>query len=79
MITTNEGVRPALVALARAAIESAVLAVIAVAVTALSDVDLGLGAWAPVAVLALRTLEGVADERIDPTRQRRLLGGKAVS
>lgn len=73
------GVRPALVALARAALEAAVLAVVGVLIVALGDVSTGdLAPWAPIGVLVLRQLEGLADEYIDPTRQRGPLGGRAV-
>lgn len=73
------GLRPALVAVLRGVLEAAVLAAIGAAVVALGDLELGAGAtWAPVAVLVLRTLEGVADERIDPTRQRAPLGGRSA-
>ena len=68
---------PQLVALLRGALEAAVLAVIGVAAAWLTSADLGpWAAFGPAGVLALRALEGVADARIDPTRQRAPLGGR---
>ena len=67
--------RPALVALTRAIIEAIVLAIIGVLIVALTEVDSGqLAPWAPIGVLALRQLEGLADERIDPSKARGTLG-----
>lgn len=67
-----------LVGLARGAAEAIVLAVIGWAVVALGDVTSGtLAPWAPLAVLALRQLEGVADHLIDPAVQRAGGGGPA--
>lgn len=72
---STTGVSPAIVALLRGAVEAAVLAVIGVVVVALGDVTTGeLARWAPAGLLALRSLEGLADKAIDPTRQR-LAGG----
>lgn len=66
----SRGVPPTVVAFLRGALEAAALAVIGVAITALGDVTTGqLAPWAPVALLALRQLEGVADQ-LDPTRKR---------
>lgn len=68
--------RPVVVAFLRGALEAAVLAVIGVAVVALGDVTTGqLAPWAPIALLALRQIEGLVDQKIDPTTQR--LGGGA--
>lgn len=74
------GVPPWLVALVRGLLEAAVLAVIGAAIVALGEVTAGdLAPWAPVGILALRSLEGIADQRIDPTRQRGTLGGTSVT
>lgn len=74
------GVPPWLVALARGVAEAAVLAVLGALIVALGDVTTGeLAPWAPIGVLALRQLEGIADQRIDPTRQRSLAGGAPVT
>lgn len=61
---------PALVAFLRGLAEAVILAAIGVAITALSEVTAGdLAPWTPVALLALRQLEGVVDQ-IDETRKR---------
>lgn len=71
MTTTHRSLPPAAVALLRGAAEAAVLAVLGVAIVALGDVHTGqLAPFAPVGLLMLRQLEGLADQRIDPTRQR---------
>lgn len=73
------GVRPALVALLRGVLEAATLAVLGVLVVWLGDVEAGtLAPYAPIGVLILRQLEGLADERIDPTKQRTPLGGEPI-
>lgn len=72
---TRSGVPPWVVAFGRGVAEAAVLAAIGAATSALGDVSAGaLAPWAPLGLLVLRQLEGVADQRIDPSRQR-LLGG----
>lgn len=64
-----------IVALARGIAEAAALAAIGVAITALTDIDGGqLAPWAPIGVLALRQLEGIVDDHIDPTKPRRVVG-----
>lgn len=68
---------PALVATLRGLLEAAVLAVLGAVVVAVGDVTTGaLAPWAPVALLALRQVEGFIDQRIDPTVQRGLGGGR---
>lgn len=68
-------VRPALVGLARGVAEAAALAVIVAVYAAISGGELELPAQlSPLALLGLRTLEGAADERIDPTKRRGKLG-----
>lgn len=69
--------RPAVVALVRGVLEAAVLAGLGALTVWLTSADLGqLAPWSPVALLALRQIEGLADERIDPSVQRGPLGGK---
>lgn len=69
------GISPTAVAFIRGAIEAAVLAVITLAITWLTSASVGnLAPYAPLAVLALRQLEGIVDTKIDPTKQR-VLGG----
>ena len=71
----NHAVSPWLVALLRGLVEAAVLAVLGVLIVALGDVHAGtLAPYAPLGVVLLRQLEGVADQKIDPTKQR-LPGG----
>lgn len=70
-------VSPATVAFLRGLIEAVVLAAIGALIVALSEVTAGdLALFAPIAVLALRQAEGIADARIDPSKQR-VLGGQA--
>ena len=65
------GVPPWTVALLRGVLEAAVLAAIGAAIAAVGDVTAGgLAPYAPIGLLVLRQLEGLADQRIDPTRQR---------
>lgn len=72
--------RPAVVALLRGVLEAVVLAVIGVLVVALGEIEAGtLAPWAPIGLLILRQLEGLADEKIDPTKQRSPLGGGPAS
>jgi hypothetical protein len=67
---------PALVGLLRGAAEAAAVAAVGVVVDWLTTADLGdYAVWAAPAVLVLRTVEGIADQRIDPTKQRGRLGG----
>lgn len=67
---------PAVVAFLRGLLEAVVLAVLGFLIVALGDVEGGdLAPWAPIGLLALRQLEGLADEKIDPTKQRGPLGG----
>lgn len=74
------GVPPWLVAFLRGLLEAAVLAAIGAAIVALGEVEAGeLAPWAPIGVLALRQIEGLADQRIDPTRQRAALGGSPIT
>jgi len=74
------GVPPWLVALFRGLLEAAVLAAIGAAIVALGEVSAGeLAPWAPLGVLALRQIEGLADQKIDPTRQRAALGGSPIT
>lgn len=71
---------PWLVALLRGLLEAVVLAVLGWAIVALGEVSAGeLAPFAPIAVLFLRQVEGLADQRIDPTRQRSKLGGAPVA
>lgn len=68
--------KPVIVALVRGVIEAAVITAIGGVIVWLGAVDLGtLAPFAPIAILALRALEGIADQRIDPTVQRGPLGG----
>ena len=68
--------RPVVVAFLRGLLEAVVLAVLGFLIVSLSEVDGGeLAPWAPIGLLVLRQLEGLADERIDPTKQRGPLGG----
>jgi hypothetical protein len=68
---------PALVALVRGIIEAAALTAIGAVITWASSADLGtLAPWAPIGLLALRQLEGIVDQKIDPSVQR-VLGGAA--
>lgn len=70
------GVPPWVVGLLRGIAEAVALAVLGALIIALGDVDTGdLAPWAPVGLLVLRQLEGIADAKIDPTRQR-VIGGK---
>lgn len=72
--------KPSIVALVRGVIEAAVITAIGGAIVWLGSVDLGtLAPFAPIAVLALRALEGIADQAIDPTVQRGVLGGAPAS
>ena len=68
--------RPIAVALARAILEAAVLAAIVAVYVWLSTADLGDSwtHWTPLALLGLRTVEGWADEQIDPSKARGTLG-----
>ena len=76
---TTTGVSPAIVALLRGIVEAAALAVIGVVIVALGDVTTGdLAPWAVPGVLALRSLEGLVDKAIDPTRQRVTGGAPAA-
>jgi hypothetical protein len=72
------GISPWMVALFRGVLEAALLAAVAVVITAVSAVDGGdLAPYAPFAVIVLRQLEGVIDQRVDPTKQR-VTGGTAA-
>jgi hypothetical protein len=74
-IPSKFAVAPWVVAFLRGLAEAAVLAVIGAAIVALSEVSAGqLAPVAPIGVLVLRQLEGVADQLIDQTKQR-LTGG----
>ena len=65
------GIPAWLVGLARGIVEAAVLAGILVLISWLTTADLGsYAALAPIAILALRTVEGMADN-IDPSKKRR--------
>lgn len=67
--------RPMIVAVARGILEAVAVAIIATLYAAVVDGSLSLPAQlSPLAVLGLRTLEGVVDERIDPDKERGRLG-----
>lgn len=67
--------RPVVVALTRGILEAVVLAVVFVVYQAVAGGDLPLSAeLTPLALLGLRTLEGIADERIDPSKPRGKIG-----
>jgi hypothetical protein len=69
--------KPVIVGFFRGIAEAAAITGIGLLVSWLTTADLNeLSAFVPAAVLGLRTLEGVADQRIDPTTQRGVLGGK---
>lgn len=68
--TAKNGTAPALVAFLRGLAEAVLLGGIGYAITVLTAVDGGqLAPWAPIGLLALRQLEGLADQ-IDPTQRR---------
>ena len=65
---------PALVGALRGGLESAVLAGLAYLGVELTRLDWGeLAAFVPAALLGIRTLEGLADQFIDPKQNRRVL------
>ena len=67
---------PVLVALLRGLLEAVVLGAIGAVYVFVTDQDFGsLNVLVPAALAGLRTLEGIADQRIDPTKQRGRLGG----
>ena len=69
-------VSPTVVGAARGALEAAAIAAVGVAVVALGEVEAAeLVPFVPAALLALRTIEGIIDDNIDPTKQRGVLGG----
>lgn len=79
MTASNSGVAPWVVALLRGVVEAAVLGVLGVLIVWLGDVTAGaLAAYAPLGVVLLRQLEGLADQKIDPTKQR-VAGGTAAN
>lgn len=68
--------KPAAVGLRRGSLEALASAVLIAVAHWLGDVDLGsAGPWLPVLILAIRTAEGLLDQRADPTPQRGHLGG----
>lgn len=73
-----KGYSPMVVAAARGILEAAILAALGAAATALTDLDGEAALYAPIAIAAVRFIEGVVDNRIDPARHRRLLGGGRV-
>lgn len=78
-MTVKSGLPPAVVAGLRGLVEAMILAAVGWLTVEVSAVDVGqLAPFAPVALLALRQLEGLIDQRIDPTRQR-VCGGTPVS
>ena len=66
-------VSPVVVAGVRGIVEAAVLAGLVALADWLSDgsVTSQLGMWAPILVLIVRQLEGIADQLIDPDQNRR--------
>jgi hypothetical protein len=71
----SNGISPWVVALLRGVLEAALLAAVAVLITAASSITTGdLAPYAPFAVVLLRQAEGVIDQRVDPTKQR-VIGG----
>ena len=66
-------VSPVVVAGARGIVEAAVLAGLVALADWLADgsVTSTLGTWAPILVLIVRQLEGIADQLIDPDQNRR--------
>ncbi len=77
---TTHSYRPAIVGLVRAILVAAAAAALAVVIQFLEVADLPaeLETWVPVGLLVLRTLEGLVDDRRDPTPQAGLLGGRAA-
>lgn len=71
------GTKPAVVGFLRGVIEGVLIAALGVVVAAVTALD--LGEWnvvLPVVVTLARTVEGWIDQRVDPTKQRGLLGGR---
>lgn len=67
--------RPTVVALVRGILEAAALAAVFALYQGVAGGDLPLSAeLTPLALLGLRTLEGVLDSRIDPSKERGKLG-----
>lgn len=70
------GVSPAIVGFVRGLIEAIILAGLVGAANALdADLPVELAPYGAAAIALLRTIEGVIDSRIDPSRQRGVLGG----
>ena len=70
------GVSPAVVGFVRGLIEAAVLAAVVGLSNALgADLPTELAAYGAAGMALLRTVEGVLDAKIDPSRQRGVLGG----
>lgn len=67
---------PAVVGFIRGLIEGVVIAALVAVVAALADLPADLVPYAGALVALIRTVEGIADAKIDPTRQRGVLGGK---
>lgn len=73
------GVSPAVVGFVRGLIEAAILAAIVGVANALdADLPSELAPYGAALVALLRTIEGVVDARLDPSRQRGVLGGGPV-
>ncbi len=77
MTTHFTAARPWLIGTARGILEALVLLACFLAIQALgaADVPDSLTAWAPIIIAAVRSLEGFADDRIDPTVRRGPLRG----
>lgn len=72
--------KPAVVGFLRGVLEGVLIAALGVLVAAVSELD--FGEWnivLPVVLLGARTVEGIIDHKVDPTRQRGRLGGGPVS
>lgn len=67
---------PAVVGFVRGLIEGVVIAALAALVAGIADLPADLAPYAGALVALVRTVEGIADRRIDPTKQRGVLGGK---
>lgn len=69
-----KGYSPMVVGIVRGVVEAAVLAGIGALIVALGDVDGVVAIYAPIGIALLRSLEGLVDHKIDPSKQRTLLG-----
>lgn len=65
---------PLMVGIARGVLEAVVLAAITAVIASITELG-GEALWVSPVIAVIRSIEGAVDNSIDPTKERRLLGG----